>query len=494
MTLSTTASRVPNYPGTGSTGPFAFPFRVLAAADLLVTKRNINGVESTLIFGPDFTVTGVGNASGSVTLTTALNTGETLTIRRAPALTQAVSIRNLGSYFAATHEDEFDRLVMQLQSLQDQINRSLRLSESYDPASYVTALAPAAGYILGWNSGGTGIESRPAQAFSFLATGLEYVNVKDPLYGAIGNGIADDTVAINAALALGKPVAFPAGTYKITNDLLPASNTSVFLAGPSVTIKQTAANKHVFKVVQKDNVWIHCNGGTLYGEGSWSAAWSDFATHNDRGVGFYGCTNSGITKPRIQNMAMSGIAILGGSNITIDSPNIEGTHALGHPLTLGVSIYQFCIVVMHDVTYGAFDNVHILAPKIFNVAMGINSVENLALSTGLLSIVAPMIYDIRGQHGMYMGTSYTTIVAPIIDNCGLDGIKIYSGANNEQLKDIIISNFNITNCVSGQAVEFGVSGTGFIYNAEVTGRAFNVARIITFDGDIRRSYCKASGL
>jgi Pectate lyase superfamily protein len=42
----------------------------------------------------------------------------------------------------------------------------------------------------------------------------ESVSVKD--FGAVGNGTADDTSAVNAAIATGKNVFFPEGTYKIT--------------------------------------------------------------------------------------------------------------------------------------------------------------------------------------------------------------------------------------------------------------------------------------
>lgn len=43
----------------------------------------------------------------------------------------------------------------------------------------------------------------------------DVVNVKD--FGAVGNGIADDTTAINAATATGSMVYFPAGTYIFSN-------------------------------------------------------------------------------------------------------------------------------------------------------------------------------------------------------------------------------------------------------------------------------------
>lgn len=154
MTLSTTISRV-SYPGAGSTGPFAFNFRIFAATDLLVTRRTTQGSEVTLVNGIDYTVAGVNNASGSVTLTTALAAGETLVIRRVPPMTQPTSIKNQGAFFAVTHENVFDRLVMLLQANKDLLDRSFKLSESYDPALYSLQIpAPAPGKVLGWNASG----------------------------------------------------------------------------------------------------------------------------------------------------------------------------------------------------------------------------------------------------------------------------------------------------------------------------------------------------
>ena len=44
-----------------------------------------------------------------------------------------------------------------------------------------------------------------------------FANVKD--YGAVGTGIADDTAAIIKAIASGRPLLFPDGTYNITQDV-----------------------------------------------------------------------------------------------------------------------------------------------------------------------------------------------------------------------------------------------------------------------------------
>ena len=50
----------------------------------------------------------------------------------------------------------------------------------------------------------------------------QYVSVKD--FGAVGNGVADDTAAINAALQTSNIVLLPQGTYKITSQLIFGTN------------------------------------------------------------------------------------------------------------------------------------------------------------------------------------------------------------------------------------------------------------------------------
>jgi len=51
---------------------------------------------------------------------------------------------------------------------------------------------------------------------------ISVINVKDPTYGAVGNGVTDDTAAIQAAIdsSYGADVYFPPGTYRVTAPLL----------------------------------------------------------------------------------------------------------------------------------------------------------------------------------------------------------------------------------------------------------------------------------
>jgi len=48
------------------------------------------------------------------------------------------------------------------------------------------------------------------------------------MFGAVGDGIADDTAAVQAALAAGKVVELPPGIYRVTDTLMMAKPGSVF--------------------------------------------------------------------------------------------------------------------------------------------------------------------------------------------------------------------------------------------------------------------------
>ena len=109
MTVSSTTRKL-TYTGTGTVGPFAYTFRIFSDSDLAVTTTDLAGADVVLVLDVDYTVTGTGAfAGGSITLTSALTTGWTLTVERTLPLTQLTSLRNQGAYYPETIEDTFDR-------------------------------------------------------------------------------------------------------------------------------------------------------------------------------------------------------------------------------------------------------------------------------------------------------------------------------------------------------------------------------------------------
>lgn len=236
MTVNSLVNRV-NYAGSGIVGPYSYPFRIFAATDLEVTSRDAAETETTLAYPADYSVSGVGELSGgSITLTVVLASGSTLAIRRVLPLLQTTELRNQGPFYAWMHEDAFDRSVMMLQQYDEAQSRIMSLPVTVDPTvTSPTLPVPSASKVLIWNPSATALingiidtaaivvpgEGRTvASATAYLANNALY-NVRD--YGAVGDGVTDDTAAIqravNAARTTGGTLIFPFGRYLVTGPL-----------------------------------------------------------------------------------------------------------------------------------------------------------------------------------------------------------------------------------------------------------------------------------
>lgn len=229
---------------------FSYDFPVYDAGDLDV-RRFRAGVETPLINGGDYTVAGAGTQpGGSITLTVPALAGDLLVVRSAQPVARATDFADGGDLPAASLDEEFNRLFIALQQLQATIAQAIRLPPS-DPttaAELATALSRA-NSVLGFDSAGA-IELVPRATIggaSFQQTGtgsvlrtvqdeLRLLSVNPRQFGAVGDGAADDTLALqraaNEAAAQGAMLVIPRGTYRITDTVtFPGAIPTVFQQG-----------------------------------------------------------------------------------------------------------------------------------------------------------------------------------------------------------------------------------------------------------------------
>lgn len=93
-------------------------------------------------------------------------------------------------------------------------------------------------------------------------------NVLD--FGAVGNGVADDTAAFNAAMAANTQVYVPAGNYKITSTLTIPANTSLKGASRESTKILHAFNGDLINFganAMLSDLWLAGQGATYTGQG-----------------------------------------------------------------------------------------------------------------------------------------------------------------------------------------------------------------------------------
>ena len=134
MTISTTTI-LNSYSGNGSTTAFAYTFPINTTSEITVIERSATGTETVKSEGTGSTNYGIadsGASGGTITMVTAPASGTTLLIRRNTDFTQETDYVANDPFPAETHEDALDKLQMQNQELEEELNRSLKISSFID--------------------------------------------------------------------------------------------------------------------------------------------------------------------------------------------------------------------------------------------------------------------------------------------------------------------------------------------------------------------------
>ena len=159
MTIATTQTFI-QYLGDGTTTAFPVPFPFFGTDELVVTRRVIStGVETVLVLGVNYTVTGGNGGTGTVTATTAPAAGNQWTIERATEVLQEIDFQSNGAFPEDAVERGLDRVTAILQEVDSATNRSLRVPVS----------DPLTGLVL------PGSVARANTVLAFDASGVPYV-------------------------------------------------------------------------------------------------------------------------------------------------------------------------------------------------------------------------------------------------------------------------------------------------------------------------------
>ncbi len=158
MTISTTTI-LNSYSGNGSTTAFAYTFPINTTSEISVIERSATGTETVKSEGTGSTNYGIadnGSAGGTITMVTAPASGTTLLIRRNTSFTQETDYVANDPFPAETHEDALDKLQMQNQELEEELNRSLKISRTNSMTSteFTTSASDRASKVLAFDSSG----------------------------------------------------------------------------------------------------------------------------------------------------------------------------------------------------------------------------------------------------------------------------------------------------------------------------------------------------
>ena len=158
MTISTTTIKN-SYSGNGSTTAFAYTFPINTTSEITVIERSATGTETVKSEGTGSTNYGIvdnGASGGTITMVTAPASGTTLVILRNTNLTQETDYVANDPFPAETHEDALDKLQMQNQELQEELDRSLKISRTNTMTNteFTTSATDRASKILSFDSSG----------------------------------------------------------------------------------------------------------------------------------------------------------------------------------------------------------------------------------------------------------------------------------------------------------------------------------------------------
>ena len=360
----------------------------------------------------------------------------------------------------------------------------------------IASLAASSGSALvGFIQAGTGAVARTVQSKI-----REIVSVKD--FGAVGDGVADDTTAIQNALNTGKKVYVPAGTYLYTAISLPTNATLIGDANTLSILKLKDATNPAVAGIQNSDTGAGNSGISIRHIGFDG----NYTTQSSGSViALTKCTGTTIEDAAVYNGYNSGLVFSGGSANSVDktSCNSNGKGAAGYGIYLFNSssnkvvnciTNDNCIGVAVEAsgastfaTNNIFSNLYASANRadFSQSGAGIHNEQSSGGDASGLIVNEACCIDSTGSGVVLSGTSRAKIVNLTASNNNHAGLITLSAL------DFIVDSSHIIDNGAGESggykfsARFDDSGvltgsTGIISNSRIYGTGTGVASVNSF--------------
>lgn len=280
-------------------------------------------------------------------------------------------------------------------------------------------------------------------------TSVQY-NVKASPFNAVGNGIADDTAAIQAAITQAVTnqgiVVFPTGTYKITDKLTIAGNCALVSDGVSTSavIRQYTASKETFRItgsnviIQNLDIDTQANPSSFYVINNTSTVYSAPISnitiekcrfYSSNASAFYGvqlrfCTN-GIVKDCTFTAATQAIALMSCTKSNISGNTITGANgSISLTRTTGLTLVESpqctnCVVENNTISTDKSHSIYVVSVKNCYIRGNYITSANVS-SSSFYAIYFTSSTD--GVNTLY--STYVVVSKNTIDNTGWATYKI----------------------------------------------------------------------
>lgn len=259
----------------GTTGPFAFNFKVFDDDDLLVIKVDSDGVETELTkdaAADGYTVAMDGSYpnTGEITLTDAYDATHTLKIILWMDLLQGTSLPSTGTFSTKEVEYAMDKLCKQVQKLYHLVSRAVTFVKSSSSEGIGMFPEPEALKYPRWNAGATALENAELTALADMTAHVADAQI----HHKTAQAVSIDSGVLDLSSYAGMDF-FTVSAEAGTEDTL--TQITGMAEGDKITLKPAAGHTITIQAgadicmagdfimaSYKDRLELHCDGSDIW--------------------------------------------------------------------------------------------------------------------------------------------------------------------------------------------------------------------------------------